>query len=154
MKVDASPFVTYRVANTAVRTSREWAAERGWSPRTVSSLKPFYETGRAGVASSLRYVFYQNQGTAPRLMTELEGKTIPIKDDNGKTRFVKVKGVGKPGWVTLPGGVKVWKAEKWKHPGIKHSKFMQSSLKGAIEEARPAMRREVESMLGMRGGAQ
>ena len=150
MKVDASQFVTYPIAQSATKRAREWAVKAGWSPRTTASLHPTARVGAAGIRTSVKHVFYQNQGTAPRLMKELEGKVIPIKGPDGATRMVYVKDVGKPGWVTLPGGVKVWREQKWRHPGIKPSKFMQGALQGSVNEAMPALRREAKALLGVR----
>lgn len=149
MQVDASTFVTYPIARDATQRARAWALKAGWSPRTSASLEPAARTGAAGIRTSLRHVFYQNQGTAPRLMKELEGKVIPLKGPDGATRMVFVKDVGNPGWVTLPGGVKVWREQKWRHPGIKPSRFMQGALTESIEAAKPLLRREVRAMLGV-----
>lgn len=149
MQVDASTFVTYPIARSATQRARSWAVKAGWSARASASLEPAARTGAAGIKTSLRYVFYQNQGTAPRLMKELEGKVVPIRTPGGTVRFTFVKDVGKPGWVTLPGGVKVWREQKWRHPGIKPSRFMQGALTESIEAAKPLLRREARAMLGV-----
>lgn len=149
MKVDASEFVTYPIAQSAAARARAWATKAGWSPRTTASLHPSSRPGFAGIRTTVKHAFYQNQGTAPRLMKELEGKVIPIKGPDGSTRMVFVKDVGKPGWATLPGGIKVWREQKWRHPGIKPSHFMQNSLKDAIQVSLPALRREAKALLGV-----
>lgn len=83
-------------------------------------------------------------------MTSLEGKTIPIKGPDGKTRFVKVKGVGQPGWTKLPGGVKIYRQAKWVHPGIKPSRFMERSLFDAASSMKDEFRAEAKQLLGLR----
>jgi hypothetical protein len=86
---------------------------------------------------------YVEHGTKPRIMRELEGKIIPM----GGGRFVRAVGVGKPGFVTLPGGVKVWRDQKWRHPGIKPQHFMQDSVEEALREYLPAIQRFAKSIL-------
>ncbi len=61
-------------------------------------------------------------------MYELEGKFIPMKT-GGRT----AKGVGTPGWVTLPGGVRVFRQQKWRHPGIKPTHFLEEAIEFAIK---------------------
>jgi hypothetical protein len=67
----------------------------------------------------------------------VEGRRVPIKDKgSGTTHVVLGREPGKPGWVTLPGGVRKWRDQKWRHPGLEPKNFMRDALKKAIEEER------------------
>jgi len=89
---------------------------------------------------------YQDRGTRPRVMWELEGKTIPMQDESG-LHFVKAVGVGQPGYVTLPGGVKVWREQKWKHPGIKPKRFLENSITASITESHDLIQQSMMKIL-------
>ncbi|WP_267716798.1 hypothetical protein [Streptomyces sp. CoH17] len=93
------------------------------------------------------FLMYQEYGTKPYLMTSLEGKTVKIGQ-----RFVHVKGVGQPGYVTLPGGVKVYRQQKWRHPGLKPRHFMRDSITQAVEEHKEEIDKFVKQILGGNGG--
>lgn len=147
MKIPLPISLTRRVAIRATHNSRQYGNERGW--RAQNGLYPYYGPGYAGVKSRYNYLMYQERGIKPFLMTALEGKTVPIKDPDGKTRFIKVKGVGQPGFVTLPGGIKVWRDQKWRHPGLKPKHFMLDGLEQAIEESRQEIG---EAMVKVMGG--
>ena len=121
--------ITQIVAQTAVQLAKSYGNMRGW--RGTEQLMPIWGRGWAGVHSPHKYLFYQNFGTKPRVMWELEGKTIPIRDASG-VHFVLAKEVGQPGWVRIPGRGMVWREQKWKHPGIKPTRFMDNAMQRAI----------------------
>lgn len=132
MKVKLPRRISRRVAERATQKAKIFTQRRGW--KSSDDFEPLHENGMAGIRVFHKYHLYQNYGTKPRDMVELEGKTIPMPDENGGTRFVRVKGVGEPGYVTLPGGVKVWRERKWHHPGIKPLHFLDDALQEAITE--------------------
>ncbi len=80
-------------------------------------------------------------------MKSLEGKTVPIKDASG-THFVKVVGVGQPGWVTLPGGIRKWRDQKWRHPGLKPTNVMQDAINEATRQDRELMINLMNELIG------
>jgi hypothetical protein len=132
-----------QVAYDAVRRAKAYGTRRGW--RATQRLQPLWSHGRIGIRDPLKFLVYQDKGTRPRVMWNLEGKTIPIGVKNNTTpRFIKVKGVGQPGWVTLPGGVKVFRQQKWKHPGIKPTHFLQNAINEAIQNATAQMRQAIK----------
>lgn len=114
----------------------------------MQGLIPVGKYGKAGIRSHYKHLMYQEKGTKPRIMYELEGKTIPIRGPNG-VRFVKVTDVGKPGIVTLPGGVKEYRAQKWRHPGIKPTNFMKDSLYQARKDLRRELIKEARKFIGL-----
>lgn len=123
-----------RIAERARQLAVLFGQKKGWE--SSDDIEIVSGDGKVGLRPQHKYLLYQNYGTKPRDMVELEGKTIPMKDESGGVRFVKVKGVGQPGTVTLPGGVKVYKEKKWHHPGIKPTHFLEKALDQAIEEDR------------------
>jgi len=133
------------VAIRGAQISRAYGIARGW--RATRGLEPIAKNGFVGIHSPYKYLLYQNFGTKPRLMTELEGKVIPMGGPNG-VHFVTARGVGQPGFVTLPGGVKVWREQKWYHPGIKPTHFLENSLEQAIRENIPQLTAGFKKLLG------
>lgn len=134
MRVPLPQNITSAIANRALQNARSDAMARGW--KSADFINPVSRDGFAGLSVSKKYLMYQEQGTKPRLMTELEGKLVPIKDPDGTTHVVMAKDVGKPGFVTLPGGVKVWRQQKWRHPGIKPTHLLRNSINQAVEDTK------------------
>jgi hypothetical protein len=117
-----------RIAEEAVRLAKVYGEKRGW--KAHRRLRPLWAGGVVGIRDPLKFLVYQDRGTAPRLMWENNGKIIPIHDKTG-VHFVLKKDVGKPGWGGPP-GARVWKQQKWRHPGIKPTHFMSDALNQAI----------------------
>lgn len=115
------------MSEMAVQRAREYGDRRGW--KGTRYLEPVVARGTVGIKVTRQYLLYQNYGTKPRLMYELEGKFVPMKS-GGRT----AKGVGQPGWVTLPGGVRVFRQQKWRHPGIKPTHFLEEAIAFAIRK--------------------
>lgn len=139
MRIPLPEDLTRVVSERAVQNVRANVSRRGWSPTAVQSFSPVSREGEAGIRTSLRYLIYQDRGFGPFTMWSLEGKVIPIEPG----RFITARGVGKPGFVTLPGGVKQWRNRKWRHPGLEPKNFMGNSLSQAILETRS----QVQSLL-------
>jgi len=115
------------MSEIAVQRAREYGDRRGW--RGTRYLEPVVQKGVVGIKVTRQYLLCQNYGTKPRVMYELEGKVVPMK---GGPR--RAKGVGQPGWVTLPGGVRVFRQQKWRHPGIKPTHFLEEAIQFAINK--------------------
>lgn len=122
-----------RISELAVQRAKEYGDRRGW--KGTRYLEPLVGKGQVGIKVTRQYLIYQNDGTRPRLMYELEGRRIPMK---GGVRTVK--GVGQPGWVTLPGGVRVYRQQKWRHPGIKPTHFLDEAIQFAINKDKQSLR--------------
>jgi len=148
MIVDLPESYTKLVADAAVRNAREYMSYRNW--KSGSSLSPIFSSGKVGIQTELKFLLYQEKGTKPFLMYALEGKTIPIKDASG-LHFVRVTGVGKPGYVTMPGGVKKWRTQKWRHPGIQPTYFMSKAINDAVSQTRPALQELMKTLIGFEG---
>lgn len=116
-----------KMSETAVQRAREYGDRRGW--KGTRYLEPAADKGKVGIKVTRQYLLYQNDGTKPRVMYELEGKFVPMKGGGRRA-----KGVGQPGWVTLPGGVRVFRQQKWRHPGIKPTHFLEEALVYAVKK--------------------
>ena len=137
--------VTSPVSQRAAQIARENAVARGW--KSSAALLPIAGAGYVGIKTEKKYHMYQEQGTKPFLMRSLEGKTVPINGPDG-LHFVKVVGVGRPGWVTLPGGVKKWRDQKWRHPGIKPTNLMRDAVAQAVRENRQLTEQFMHELIG------
>ena len=115
------------MSEMAVQRAREYGDRRGW--KGTRYLEPVVARGQVGIKVTRQYLLYQNYGTKPRLMVELEGKFVPMKTGG---RFAR--GVGQPGWVTLPGGARKFRQQKWRHPGIKPTHFLEEAIAFAIRK--------------------
>lgn len=143
MARSAAPVeITRPIAERAAQLARQNIRDRGWSQRAASAIVPVGREGQVGLRVNLDYLLYQNNGINPFIMWWVEGRTVPIKDASG-VHFVYGKEPGQPGWVTLPGGVKKWRDQKWRHPGLKPKYFLENSLDQAISEARPGLTQKI-----------
>lgn len=151
MIVDLPESYTRVVSEAAVRNARQYMSYRGWT--SGYALSPIAMKGTVGIQTELKFLMYQERGTKPFLMKSLEGKTVPIRGADG-LHFVRVRDVGKPGWVTLPGGVKKWRDQKWRHPGIQPTNFMTKAVQDAVRDTRPALASLMKTILGYEGEMQ
>src|SRR5690606_29489640 len=112
---------------------------RGWSPTSINSLTAFSEEGLVGIRTTVKHLHYQNAGTKPRVMWELEGKIVPLPSGP-----ILATRVGQPGWgyqdrynkQRYPHTGRIWREQRWRHPGIDKTHFMQRSIYRAIKDAR------------------
>lgn len=146
MRVSLPMSVTSQIAADAARIAKGNAVARGW--KSSASLEPAFGTGYVGIKTSRKYYLYQELGTKPYLMKSLEGKTIPMPTESG-TKFIKVKGVGEPGYVTLPDGSRVFREQKWRHPGLKPTNLMGSAIKQAKAEDREVIKQFLRQLIGL-----
>jgi hypothetical protein len=60
--------------------------------------------------------------------------------------------VGEPGYVNIPHRGKVWRDQRWRHPGLKPRNFLRDGLNKAIKDNQPAVQAWANSLLkGGRG---
>lgn len=124
------------ICDQAAQLCREDILGRGW--RTSGAIQPFPGEGQVGLRTTVKYILYQNQGIQPFIMFDLEGRTVPLKCKQGDgPHYRTVKGAGQPGWTYPTHGSKTWRDQKWRHPGLKPKKFMQSSITSAVNQNRP-----------------
>jgi hypothetical protein len=140
--------ITRIISERAVQIAREDVRGRGW--KSSGALQPDYATGRAGIRSTVRYLIIQNRGFSAFTMWWAEGRKVPITDADGSTHVVTGKGVGTPGWVTLPGGVKKWRDVRWQHPGLKPKNFLEKAMAQARVEAKQDIKATIIKLLAGR----
>lgn len=128
-----------KISLRAAEIARADIVSRGWSQRSVDSIVADPKEGMVGLRSSEQYMMHQDKGFGPFVMWWAEGRTIPIHDASG-THYVTGKDVGKPGWVTLPGGVKKFKQVRWQHPGLEPKNFLENAITQAINEGKPSIK--------------
>ena len=121
---------------------------RGWSNKSINAITPLPGAeGRVGIKTSVKYLMYQESGIRPFVMYWVNGRKVPIKDKGGSTHVVTGRGAGTPGCVTQPGGVRKWRDQRWRHPGLQPKNFMRDALHKAIQEEQGALKESLMSVL-------
>jgi len=123
------------ICDEAARLCREDIVSRGW--RTSGAIMPFPDVGQVGLRTTVKYLMYQNEGIQPFVMFWVEGRTIPMACKQGDGPHIRTgKGPGTPGWVDIPHVGRTWRDQKWRHPGLKPKRFMQSAISQAVTNNR------------------
>lgn len=114
----------------------------------MGALIPFPGSGKVGIKTSVKYLMRQNEGFPAFLMTWVEGRTVPIGCAKGDgPHFRRGSGVGKPGYVDIPHVGRVWRDQKWRHPGLKPKNFMQDAILKAIQDQKSTIQQDIMSAL-------
>lgn len=146
----ASATVARTIAESAVALAKQYGHMRGW--KGTERLQPAWGKGWVGIVTrDAPHLLYQEYGTKARIMWEVQGKTIPIRDSTG-LHFVTATDVGQPGWAHMPDGRIIWREQKWRHPGIKPTNFMNLALQDSIRINKQEIKREFVSSLVNRLG--
>lgn len=153
MKVPVPREIAKEISADATRISREYAQRRGWSDNSINSLMPVFDEGLIGIRTTRKHLHYQNAGTKPFVMWWAEGKVIPLPSGP-----IVATRVGKPGWgyqdrynkKRHPHTGRIWREQRWRHPGIDKTHFMQRSLYRAIKNARPTLQQRTLEVLAGR----
>lgn len=138
-----------RTSALAAKRARESARSMGWGNKTIESLAPAQqEDGTCGVTSSLKYVWFQERGIKSFLMWWVQDRTVPLGCSQGDgPHFRRGSHVGEPGYVNIPHVGRVYREQRWRHPGIKPKHFMEQALHDAIEEDRPNLKGDIMHLL-------
>lgn len=136
----------------AVTKARTDVQGRGW--RSSGALQPYANQGEVGIQSTMKHLMYQNAGIKSFLMYWAEGRTVPMGCKQGDgPHFARGKDVGKPGYVYIPHKGRVWRQQKWRHPGLKPKRFIETAISSAIKENKSYIKQEIMgSLTGKRGG--
>jgi hypothetical protein len=147
-RIPAPVDLTQLIANKASQKAREDLRGRGW--KSSGALQPYADTGAVGISSTVNYLLIQNRGFSPFVMWWVKNRTLPLACKQGDgPHFRNGSGVGTPGWVDIPHKGKVWRQQRWRHPGLKPKKFMETAITRAIKDSRPEIRKSV--MQSLRG---
>jgi hypothetical protein len=135
-----------RIAATAISNARSAMASRGW--RSSNSLSPMSAEGLVGIRTSTKYLMFQERGIKPFIMFWVKGRTVPLGCKQGDGPHIR-KGVepGTPGYVDIPHRGRVWREQRWRHPGIQPQSFMRNAIEQAIKTEQTAIRQDVMNAL-------
>lgn len=123
------------IARKAVQNARENIRGRGW--KSSGALQPYSDAGEVGIRSTMKHLIIQNRGFSPFIMWWVEGRQVPIMDKTtGQVHKVKGRDPGKPGYVNIPGKGKVWRDQKWRHPGLPPKRFLEKAITQAIKDSK------------------
>ena len=149
MQVPAPRASCIKVSELAAKKARESAKSFGWSDKTIEALVPLPgDEGRVGIQSKLKYVLHQERGIKSFLMTWVEGRTLPMGCKQGDgPHFRKGSHVGESGYVNIPHVGRVWRDQKWRHPGLKPKNFMANAIDEAIKELGPEIQNDMMKSL-------
>lgn len=153
MKVPVPRELAEEVSSDAARIAKEYMARRGWSQASINSLVPVAEEGLIGMRTTIKHLHYQNAGTKPFVMWWAEGRIIPLPSGP-----ILATRVGQEGWgfqdrynkKRYPHTGRIWREQRWRHPGIDKTHFMQRSLYRAIKNARPTLQQRTLEILAGR----
>jgi len=133
------------VAYKAVQYARQDMTGKGW--RSARTLEPMAKTGQVGIRTETRYLLYQESGTKPFLMKWVEGRTLPMGCKQGDGPHYRRAGqgvVGTPGYVDIPHRGRVWRAQRWRHPGLKPTNIMHDAIRRALQDSRKDIENEIK----------
>lgn len=155
-RVPAPITLAETIAQKAAKNARQDLVKRNW--KSASALRPYSQTGRVGITSTVNYLLIQNRGFPEFTMWWVKNRVVPLgcpQGDGPHIRFGNPNAVGQPGWVDIPHkpgpgpGGKTWRAKRWHHPGLKPKRFMEKAISQAIKDSRTEIRQSV--MKSLRG---
>lgn len=149
MRVPIPQSLALKISTDAVKFAREQMHGYGWSDQALQALQPMPGEGTVGIRTTLKYLMYQEKGTKPFLMWWVQGRTIPMGCKQGDgPHFRRGSNVGTPGYVDIPHVGRVWRDQRWRHPGVKGRGFMQKGLQQAIDANRAEIQKVAHGLLG------
>jgi hypothetical protein len=150
-RIPAPSDLTQQIATLAAQKARENLRGRGW--KSSGALQPYSGDGEVGISSTVNHLLIQNRGFSPFVMWWVKNRTIPLACKFGDGPHIRSGNtVGTPGYVNIPHRGRVWREQRWKHPGLKPKRFMESAITSAIKDSKPQIRRAI--MASLRGEQQ
>lgn len=147
-RIPVPPDLSQKIATLAAQKARENLRGRGW--KSSGALRPYSDTGQVGISSTVNYLLIQNKGFSPFVMWWVKNRTIPLACKMGDGPHIRSGNtVGTPGYVNIPHKGRVWREQRWKHPGLKPKRFMESAITSAIRDSKTDIRKAV--MASLRG---
>ena len=117
MRVPIPSKLALKISNDAVTNARSTMGGLGWSSKAMQALQPIAEDGKVGIRTTAKYLMYQERGIKPFLMTWVQGRTLPMGCKMDGPHFRRGSHVGTPGYVDIPHVGRVWRDQRWRHPG-------------------------------------
>jgi len=128
--------IAEQISNRALEIARRTAPKK--TGKGALFLKATSSTGQIGieVPDEVAYMSYQDEGFGPFVMDSLAGKTIPMRDKDGKISFRRAtaKKIGTPIVTRDSNGDLIKPKVAWRHPGITGSHFIEKALRQATSE--------------------
>jgi len=148
MRIKLPEDTCRRIATTATQNARTAVTRRGW--KSANQLNEMSGPGLVGIRTSARYLLFQERGIKPFIMFWVKGRKVPLGCTQGDGPHIRV-GVapGTPGYVEIPHKGRVWRNQRWRHPGIAPQHFMQDAIAQAIKAEQPTIKRDI--MAALRG---
>lgn len=132
--IQVSPPVAHQISLRAAEIIRRTAPRGEKNSRRL--VRATWQRGQIGIhiPPEAIHLLYLDRGIAPRIMKELEGKTIPIRTPFGII-FRVAKNVGRPQVLARDerGRINYTKLS-WRYPGVEAMNFIQPAMKQAIQE--------------------
>lgn len=148
MRIPIPRQLALKISNDAVAQARNQMQGYGWSDKSLTALQPLAEDGVVGVRTTQKYLMFQERGIRPFLMHWVTGRTVKMGCKMGDGPHFRRGGhVGEPGYVDIPHVGRVWRDQRWRHPGIQPKNFMRDGLQAAISANRPLIKAYVHKML-------
>jgi hypothetical protein len=148
MQIPIPAALAAKISADAVKNAREAMKGFGWSEKSLQALQPKPGEGAVGIQTTQKYLIFQEKGTEAFLMHWVAGRTLPLGCAQGDGPHFRRGGhVGEPGYVTIPHRGKVWRDQRWRHPGLKPRNFMRDGLNKAIQDNQPAVQAWANSLL-------
>lgn len=126
--------ITSQLARRAVEIAQQLAPKDTGSG--AAAISPVSGPGQIGM-NLPGHMVLQNNGTAPHIMRELAGKTIPIRTPSGEIVFRSAtsSNIGR-NKITARNekGQIVTTKITWKNPGIKGQHFVEQGIQQAVRE--------------------
>lgn len=142
--VPAPPQLCQTLSLLAVQKARQDIKGRGW--KSTGALQPAGASGEVGISTTMKHLLYQNNGIKSFLMYWAEGRNIPMGCKQGDgPHFVSARPgtVGTPGYVNIPHRGKVWRDQRWKYPGLKPKRFIETAISGTIRDNKQLIRTSI-----------
>ena len=150
-RIGAPADLAQKIADRATQNARQDLRGRGW--KSSGALQPYSDEGQVGISSTLNYLLKQNSGFKPFVMWWVKNRTVPLscaQGDGPHVRFGNPESVGQPGWVDIPHKGRVFRQQRWRHPGLKPKRFMEKAISRAIKDSKMDVQEAV--MNSLRGG--
>lgn len=149
-RIPAPADLTGIIAQRAQQNARQDLVKRNW--KSASALLPYSDDGQVGITSTVNYLLRQNNGIKPFVMWWVKNRVVPLgcpQGDGPHVRFGNPDSVGTAGYVDIPHKGKVWRQQRWRHPGLQPKRFMETAITKAIKDSRAEIKKSV--MASLRG---
>lgn len=145
-RIPVPQSISALIADRAVRSAREDVRSRGW--KSSAALQPYAQPGEVGISTTVKHLMFQNVGVSPYIMWWVRDRVVPLGCKQGDgPHFRSGRSVGTPGYVNIPHVGKVWRDQRWKYPGLKPKRFMDTAISRAIRDSREDVRKEMAKVI-------